>query len=249
MSDSARLNPDVLLSAMYKMDQALRIGGRFRTNGLLAGSVFVFSDDLYVRGLDFAYSNVFESGLNLSLGLSVGDVEYESKLDGFDGLFYSVDLMFDYSLDTDIVFRGDVGFSYYMFDIDSVYYHNRVFAQPDGIGLYTAADVRYTIVNVDSFSVVSFVGTGYSYNKIETYDNRTFYAYTGVDVGYMFEMLGIRYNYDLSANVNSDLDFGIIGRVAFLSEIDMLGGEVSVGILNIDDSKMYVVSVGAHISF
>ena len=249
MSRTVRLNPDVLLDLMRGVDVMTRVAKLNPGYGMLIEPMFILSDDFNVRGLGVGYSDSIINKLDLAFFIRVGDIRYESDFDDFAGLFYGLDLMANYSFDNNVFIRGEVGLAHYVFDIGSAFYQGNIVSSPAGITAGLGMDTGYEFNISDSFSVSPFVGLEYLYNEVEMESFGVFRSRVGARLGYAYEVMGIGYNYDVFVNVNSELDCEFMGRVAFWSDLDALGGDISFGIGDVDANKMYKISIGARAQF
>lgn len=248
MNKSARLNPNVLSHFMRV------IGGVFRDDyvselGVVLNPIVGWSDDFYMKGLNFRYVADVVEKLRLGVVGRVGDIEYESDVDEFLGQFYGVGLMAEYVAENNLFVRGGFDILRYVFDIDYAFYDNDIVTKPVGIGIYLETDIGYKFKIGDSFCFMPFVGAGADYTDVEKYQSRRNYGLVGMDISYDYDMLGIKYNYGVGVNADTDLEFDFMGRVGFWGDVDGVGGNLSVGVVSIADIMAYKISVNARAIF
>ena len=62
-------------------------------------------------------------------------------------------------------------------------------------------------------------------------------------------MLGIIYDYSVRANIDTNTDVFIAGRIGFMSLIDMIGGYAEVGLIDNKIGQGYKISAGLDFVF
>ena len=66
---------------------------------------------------------------------------------------------------------------------------------------------------------------------------------TGVGMGYVFDSLGIRYDYNLRVAADMKGDVGLNLQIAAMSEMDAIGGDINLSAAYVMDMLNYMATV------
>ncbi len=248
MNKSARFNPNVLrrpLQIIHTLDMNDVVNYDSGVN-VRPWGVFGNDFDSYGADINFAYSG---NRVRISLGARVGKVEYVNTLDEFDAAMYGINMDAEYDV-TDSVFANlDMGVMLTQFNIGDVLYDGHRYRNPDGVSGYGAMDVGYRLVNKSGIYVAPMFGVVGEYYKIEGFNTFDSAIRTGFRAGYLSEMFGIKYEYgfNVSAGTNEYLYAGLHAGV--VSTMDMIGGDINVGIVRMFDTISYTISATAKLLF
>ncbi len=246
LNHSARFNsenlvrPLKILNALNYFDYA---------EGLFSDVLGVMSEDFYSYGIGIGVRENVLSGLNIGVGLRLGKIKYDSDYDDYTGNLYGVDLSVLWNLNDNIMMRVLGGVLYQDTDIGNVFYENRMYENPDVMQGYLKTDVAYRFDLTDSFYLDAYFGlniNAYSVVDIVDFDSN---FYSGVMLGYEFDMMGIKYNYLFGADINTDSDIGMHASVGFVSYMDMIGGNAKIDAVRMFDVMTYKLSLNARFLF
>ena len=248
INKSARFNPNVLrrpLQIIHTLDMNDVVNYDSGVN-VRPWGVFGTDFDSYGADINFAYSG---NRVRISLGARVGKVEYVNTLDEFDAAMYGINMDAEYDV-TDSVFANlDMGVMLTQFNIGDVLHDGHRYHNPDGVSGYAAMDVGYRLVNESGIYVAPMFGVVGEYYKIEGFNTFDSAIRTGFGAGYLSEMFGIKYEYgfNVSAGTNEYLYAGLHAGV--VSTMDMIGGDINVGIVRMFDTITYTISATAKLLF
>ena len=247
MARSVRMNPNLLLKPVRVLGGFDKFGGGIRTGiGVNLGAVF--SDDFYSYGVDARFVGNFDR-IKFGIGLCAGDMEYESDLDGFNGVYYGLNVSTDYLMENNLFVRGAANVMRFDFDMGDVFYENAIINNPSVVYAGGVVDFGYRRNFFDSFYVAPFVGldvVGTVAADISDVDIR---GRVGVDAGYTYQMLGIGYDYGVGINANSDNEKMVNAHAGFLSDYDGFGADIAVAVVQMFDVYSYKISVGGRVWF
>ncbi len=247
MSESVRFVPDKLLDAVRTVDAFGR--GYDIDNSVGIAPFVIMSDNFYAYGVDVRAQIWANKNLNIGMGMRAGMMDYSSSFDEFSVLFYGISGVADYVFDNNLFVHGAFDMSVFDSDIESVFWNKQIVHDPSVIGINTDIDIGYKYAIGDSFYVAPFVGVDADLYCLDVMNKWFVPVHGGVTVGYSFETLGIRYEYDVSVSANSDNRVSAIGRIGFWSDCDAVGGDVSVSVLRMLDTTSYQISAGGKLWF
>lgn len=248
MGKSVRLNPNALLNLMRVVGRVVAHDFNY-SDGVVLSPIFGWGDDFHVWGLNIGYFDGFAENGRWGMILHAGNIDYESDVDVFSGIFYGAGLVAKYDFENNLFLRGTADFVRYAMDIDYAFYDNNVVESPSGDGIRMRADMGYKLDFDDSFLLTPFIGVDVGRNDIAFYDKKWFDAHVGLDIGYNYDMLGIKYNYNLGINANINSEFEVLGRIGFWADADMLGGGIAAGVISMSDIIAYKLSIDACVKF
>ncbi|MDW3024833.1 MAG: autotransporter outer membrane beta-barrel domain-containing protein [Alphaproteobacteria bacterium] len=247
VNQSVRLNPERLLRPVRTIKAFDKIGFANK-GGLEIKTDFISSDDFYSYSIRMG--NVIQIGqLNVGAGLYIGNVDYKTDIDQFDGIYYGLNLFADYLMENNLFVRGMVDFARFDFDIENVFYDNKVMNSPYVLSINGDLDFGYKYKLSDSLRVMPFVGVDLRENSVLDEFNVDVRGRIGVDIGYEYQMLGMQYGYVAGVSANSENEFMAQVRAGFWSSYDNVGADVGVAMLEMFDVYSYQVFVDARLVF
>ena len=250
LSKTALFNPDVLYDVLRVINVVDTVEfDSFAQSGIGASVFGILSDNFYVRGADINAISVIKDNLNLSLSLQAGQILYSSELEDFDGYFYGLNLSGLYRFENDLFLRAGFGVMNTVFDIDKVWYNNKIIKQPDALSGYFVTDFGKRFTISDSFVVSPFVGvvaelydvSGVSYSE---YDGRF-----GVSADYKYAISDLEYRYGASATVDTNGFVSLGGNIGFMLPLDMISGNLKLTVVRMLDTFSYKASIDAKLLF
>ena len=247
MDKSVRLNPDVARNVGRVVREFYRNGPGLM-GGLGLGTDFIYSDDFYLCGVGGRFnSDLF--GVELNVAMQAGQIKYQNNLDEFDGLYYGINLSARYQMDSNLFVRGIMDFSRIDINVGDVFYDDKSIENPSVASLGGGFDVGYGYSIGDSFYLSPYVGVDILSDSLENDTRIDFAIRGGADVGYLYEVLGIKYDYVVGVVVDTDDKFMATARVGFLSKYDRAGANINLATLRFYDVWSYQVSVGVKFTF
>lgn len=249
MSRSVRFNSRNLLDVVRIIDSFGHEPMRVGMEGVDVSPFFVMSDDFYSYGMDFRVQMQMRKSLDIALNIRTGMAEYSATFDEFGIFFYGLGIGSHYAFDDNLFVHGKFDVSVFHSDMERVFWNNKVINEPHVIGISADVDVGYRYSIDDSFYVVPFMGIGVDSYKLDTVDKRLVPVYGGVNVGYAFSALGLRYEYDVGIKAGTDEALKLTGRAGFWSDYDAVGGDINVSVLRMFDMTSYQISVGGRLWF
>lgn len=249
MSKSARFNPDILHDVARTVHAFDMQGISDDISGIDARAWGIMADDFLVYGLDAGIGIGISDDFTLSVTGRVGKVEYNSDIDVFNAVLYGGNLYAKYSFGNNFVLDASVGMMKMDSGIGDVLYGKDILHDPTTVSGYGVINVGYDFVGDSGFRLSPFVGITTEYYNTE--GSKDFYAglRTGVGAGYVYSIFGIEYDYGLKLAVNTNGDVAAMVRVGVWSEMDCLGGDITVGATRIMDAMAYKMSASMKIWF
>lgn len=246
LNQSARFNDDILLRPLRILN-AVNTQNYF--DGVSAGGWAVLSDDFYSVGINALMLENVLSGLELGIGVSAGKIEYDGLYDAYSGDLLGVDLFAIWNVTGDIVLRGRSGVLYENADIGDVFYDNKVYENPNPFLGYVQSDVVYDYNLFDSLKLSVYLGAKTEIYSVVDVSGYNLNLYSGMGAKYKFESLGIKYEYAIGVEINSDSDVMLNAAVGFVSDMDMIGGSMNFTAIRMFDVMTYKISLGAQLLF
>ena len=247
MARSVRMNPEFLLRPVRMLGEFNKFttGGR---TGIGADFDFVFSDDFYSYGVGAGFVGSVD-GVNVGLRLYVGDMEYESDLDSFRGVYYGLGFGADYLMKNNLFVRGMANVMRFDFDMGDVFYNDEVINNPSVAYVGGVADFGYRHEFADSFYIAPFVGLGTVGTVVADVSDINIRVRVGMEAGYSFKMLGLSYDYGVGINANSDNEIMMNATVGFWSVYDGAGANAGFAVSRMFDICSYKISIGGRVWF
>ncbi len=247
MADSVRFNPNKLLNPVRILD----VFNQYRVNDETDSGVglsAIISDDFLAYGMNL---DVVEriGKIKFGAGLRVGNIDYQSTLDAFGGVFYGVSLYADYLMENSFFVCGAMNIAKFDFDVANVFYENRVQNTPSVLSMGGLFDLGYKYSLSDSFYVAPFVGGEYVGYIVAGVNDSGVHGRVGVNAGYTYQMLGIGYDYGVGINANSDKEMMVKTHAGFWSDYDGVGANVAIAVVRMFDIYSYQLSIGARFVF
>ena len=243
---SVRLNNKMLARPL----RILNAFNRFESDGVTSADVWgVMSDEFYAYGIGAGVRENIMSNLNVGIEFGIGKVNYDGDYDVYAGDLFSADLSALWNLNDSIAVRGIAGVLYQNTDVGDVFYENRVYENPDVMMWDLKADIGYKLLLADSFYLDAYTGLNFNGYSVTGFVDNDFDLYSGVNLGYEFDAVGIRYDCHIGANVNADSDIGVHGSIGFMSDMDMVGGNVNFTAIHMFDVMTYKLSLGVRFLF
>lgn len=240
MADSVRIAPINLMKSVA-MINVFNMNDFSDGIGVRAGYVMADGFDGYGITLD---ANVSDTGVRLYGNRIIA----ENYGDVYSGMMFGGDVRARFENNVGFI-RGMVGGSVTSFDITNVFDGNMSVDNPTGYSMYGVFDIGRNIYSDNGFWVSPYVGGTVNYTKILNQNESVWLGRAGVEAGYNFEMLGIKYDYSVRANLDTNIDAFIAGRIGFMSVMDMIGGYVEVGYINNKIGQGCKISAGLNFMF
>ena len=247
MTRSVRMNPEFLLRPVRMLGEFNKIMTGART-GVAADFDVVFSDVFYTYGVGVGLSGNFDR-LKLGFGLYLGDMEYESDLDVFNGVYYGLNLGADYLMKNNLFMRGMANVLRVDFDMGDVFYNGEIINNPSAVYVGGVADFGYRCEFADSFYVAPFVGLDTVGTIVADISDVDIRGRVGMDAGYSFQMLGLSYDYVVGVNANSDNEIMVNASAGFWSAYDGAGANICFAVSHMFDVYSYKISIGGRVWF
>ena len=249
MGKSVLFNPNVLFKPLKTINVFDELDRHSVDNTVHVSGDFMFSDDFDLQSLELNVGARLFDGLALSIGGRIANMKYESDYDVFDADVYGLNIGIDYDVVGGVFLRADVGYSTAIFDIDTVVYNDVVINEPHANFGFVMSDVGYDFNLVNNIYVSGFVGGGYEFYKTGDSKVSEMRLRVGADIGYVYDMMGVRYDYSVRAVSYMNDVISVTGRIGVWSEFDAFGGYVDVGVLYQDGVPAYKLSVNGKIAF
>ena len=244
MADSVRTAPINLMDGVRMLNMFDMNDFNVNTG---VGAFGMFSDDSYSYGAQIGTCFDF---MNLDVGVR-GYVNSLSGTDGYDeysGMMMGVGTYAQYDAEIGFV-RGLMGANLTMFDISNVFDGDASVDNPIGYSYYAGVDVGHRFDYKDGFYMSTYVGGFVENIEILNQNESDYMGRIGFDVGYEVTVLGIKYNYALRANIESDAGLYIGASARFMSEFDMVGGYADVSCVENEIGRGYKITAGVDFKF
>lgn len=249
MSKSVRFNPDRLHDITRTIHAFDMVNVSDVSPGVLLKPWGIMTDDFWVYGLDAGIAINVNDDFTLSAVGRAGSVEYSNGIDIFDAALYGGNLYAKYSFGNNFVLNASVGMMKMDSDIGDVLYGKNVLHDPITVSGYGVINVGYDFLNDSGFKLSPFVGLNAEYYNTENSKDFDVGVRAGVGAGYVYSAFGIMYDYGLNLAVNTNADIAAMLRIAVWSEMDCLGGDITVGATRIMDAMAYKMSASMKIWF
>lgn len=247
-SKSVRLNPKGLLRSV----RAVKAFDKFEPGnkkGLGIKTDLVLSDDFYAYSIRL--DNAIRIGqLDAGVGIYLGNVDYKTDIDQFDGIYYGLNLFADYLMKNNFFVRGLVDFARFDFDMGKVFYKNKVIDSPYILSINGNLDFGYRYKLSDSLLIKPFVGMDLVADSVLDENNFDVRGRIGIDIGYKHQMLmGMQYSYFAGINVNSENEFVAQVCAGVWSTNDNVGADIGIAVSEMFDVYSYRFFVETRIVF
>ena len=244
MADSVRIAPIKLMDSVYAIN-AFNMNDLDNEIGVRGN--YVFADDFYSYGVLF-YANMIMCDIELGLRLYSNRISAVNFKDEFFGLMFGADAKIRYENNFNFV-HGIFGANITSFDISNVYDGTKSVDDPMGSSVYGAFDAGRKFEFYNDLYIAPSVGMTANYMTVLNQNETDYVGRTTIEAGYEFETFGIKYDYAVRANIDTDSGIFIGGRVGALSVIDMIGGYAEVGYINNKIGQGYKISAGLDVRF
>lgn len=232
MNRSARLHPILFMRSVHEINTANMLDIVHHKGGISLDltPMYIFSSKTSSVGAKLSAD--FEVLNNLFINVSgYGySMKYEDDINNYKNALYGGNVRIDYF--GDIIFvRSVLGANISMFDVGPVLNGVDTVNNPNGSSFYGYADFgkRFDINN--ELSLSPFIGLGGDRLSILDEKESNSFGRIGLDVGYKFDLDGLRQEYTLRAAVNTDGYFDASLNFDIWSNVDSAGAELSVGII------------------
>lgn len=232
MNRSARLHPILFMRSVREINTANMLDVVHHKSGISLDltPMYMFSSKTSSVGAKLGAD--FEVLNNLFINVSgYGySMKCEDDINNYQNALYGGNVRIDYF--SDIVFvRSVLGANISMFDVGPVLNGVDTVNNPNGSSFYGYADFgkRFDINN--ELSLSPFVGFGGDKLSILDETENNSFGRAGLDVGYKFDLDGLHQEYTLRAAVNTDGHFDASLNFDVWSNVDSVGAELSVGMM------------------
>ncbi len=232
MKRSARLHPILFMHSVHEINNANMLDVVHHKGGISLDLTPMYMFSSKISSVGAKLSADFEVLNNLFINVSgySYSMKYEDDINNYQNALYGGNVRIDYF--SDIVFIHSVlGANVSMFDVGPVLNGSDIVNNPNGSSFYGYADFgkRFDINN--ELSLSPFVGFGGDKLSILDEKDTNSFGRAGLDVGYKFDLDGLRQEYTLRAAVNTDGHFDALLNFDVWSNVDSVGAELSVGMM------------------
>lgn len=246
MMRSVRFNPGLLRDVIGVVNSVNMMGYNFDTG---AGANVIVADDFNSYGLNFSvYENLTDNFAGM-VSLRIGNIEYENWLDKFDGNYFGGDVAFWWDLSDKIWVRAIGGLTYGVFDTGRVFYDDKILNSPDVLAGFLYTDFGYDFDLFDMLKLRLWGGVENNLYVVSGVDYSDRALRGGMSVGCSVDMMGIRYDYNVGLDANTDSKIGVFGRIGFWSDMDAIGGDATAGVMRMFDMLAYKVALNVRWMF
>ena len=249
MNQSARFNPDVLRRPLEIINAMDMVTIRNINTGINIAPWWIRNSDFNLIAADVNFGVRINDALHISVGGRYAQMMYENDFDKFDAQIYGGNLRLKYQKNNDVFINLMGGMSVARFDIGNVYYDEQKLYNPDVLFGYGALDVGYQFAMGDSVYLTPFVGLQMDGYKIENINLINTEMRSGLNVGYVFDVLGVKYKYAIGINANPNGDIAGDLRIGAWSDIDGFGGNIGVSAVRMYDTVSYKLSADITVGF
>lgn len=244
MADSVRIAPINLMRSIAILNTLDM--NNYMTG--LRGDVMTFvGDDVYAYGI--MLNHVFDF-MNVNLGVR-GYINAVGGTDGYDefsGGSLGANLYAYYKNDIGFI-RGMLGANVTRFEIADVFDGTDSVDNPVGYSMYGGMDMGRVFNFDNGIYVAPYVGVTANAMEILHQNESDYFGRVGMDAGYAFDVLGIKYDYSLRANIDSGANVFVGGRFGFMVDVDMIGGHAEVGYIDGETGRGYKITAGIDLKF
>ena len=243
LSRSIYFNPDVLFDALRIVNALDITSVSDKVEGFSVAPFGILSDDFYLYGVGINLAGNITDKFNMDLGLRMARMEFKNSFNDFENTMYGANLTLNYNSDYGVFIRAMVSAYLSRLSIDKVVYNGDVINNPRAASGVMLIDFGYKVNLDDSFYIAPFIGGTselYMLDNINKTDTR---FRTGVGMGYVFDALGIRYDYNLRVAADMKGDVGLNLQIAAMSEMDAIGGDINLSAAYVMDMLNYMATV------
>ena len=116
--------------------------------------------------------------------------------------------------------------------------------------MYSGAEFGHLFDLKNGFNLSPFVGIGGKYLSVANQDDTTVFLSGGADLGYVYEINGLRYDYTVRALVQTDNTMGVGINASVWSVFDEAGADLQIGAIYDDYFWLsYRTSLNGHFRF
>lgn len=247
LRDSVRLNPIKLMRPVHSL-LLLDSGADILIDGIGAGGEVIVGDGFDLYGAKINLGNSI-GALSLGGSLGVGTMSVNEAYEEYDAMIYSGRIMAKYEFENRMFVRGAIETVIAAFGLEDVFIDNRVVDSPNGFAMSMDMDTGINLGVYDGISFSPFVGVVSEYMTIEDASDASIDLRAGAAVKFDYEMAGIKYEYGMRGALYSDMDYMIGARVSVWSDMDEVGGNADLALVNQDGHMSYKISLGASVKF
>lgn len=220
----------------------------FVLNKIGADAFVLLNDEFNFYGVDLNVAMGNDKNY-LYVGGQYSVLKYSSDVDKFDAKNYLLDVGGRVSLLPGVFINTELGFGIADYDVGEVVINNEVYNNPKLMSGYFVLDAGCSFNVTDLIRFIPFVGTEYNLYYTDEITEKELLIRGGAEMLYTHEMLGIRYNYGARLVASSYDGFYLSVLGGFWSQMDLVGGNIELSAIRIDDRFSYKVSLGANIKF
>lgn len=254
MARSVRLKPRLLMNPIKTIDRfETSVDSGFDNKNsnfrIMAEPIIVLSDDFYSYGGRVEISGNVVDTLSVGLAAYGTVVDFADDINDYSAMLYGVNATATYNFYEKYFVRAVVGATVAEFDTGAVLDNDKAVYNPSGVDLYGAIDIASRINFGDSLSVMPFVGLVTNRISMLNDSDLDSTGRVGIGIGYGFEMLGMRYDYDavMSVNTSGDTEAGL--RISVFSVMDAAGGDIKIVAVHDENNVSYKISAGLKLEF
>lgn len=244
MADSVRIAPINMTNAVMAFNTLDM--NYFNYENTFDATYMLFEDTA-------VYGAAVRGGVNVGqmdagIGIYVNLLNATDLFEEYSGLMIGANLMGKYENDFGFL-RGKVGGNMTRFDMSNVFDGTKSVDNPVSYSLYGAIDAGHNFRPISNLSVAPYVGIGTNHIEILRDAETEYFGRIGTDVNYIFEMLGIKYEYGVRFGLGTNGDFIVGGRAHFMSDMDMIGGHIGIDCIDNQKGRGYKIAAGIDVKF
>ena len=209
-----------------------------------------FSNDMYAFGVEPNLHINISDNFRMKLFGNISNLKYSDDINEYSAAVYGFGTDVVYLLPYNNFIRALGGAAFSSFNTGKVFNGNKTTENPNGFLGYGVTEFGHKFTIGDNNYVSPFVMMGGDYATVLHGKDTDLYAGSGVNVGTVFEMDGLKYSYDLRGVLQTDGRVGGNIDMSVWSIMDNVGADFTFGTMyDKTNGLSYHISLNAKFDF
>ena len=210
----------------------------------------IMSDSFYSYGLNIRADLLNYDRFKLSLNAYGSYIDFTDDINEYvaivagiktDIVFIPVDYLF---------FNLTAGGSFAKFNVEDIFYNEKIINNPDSLSLYSATDLGIFLIKNDKLIISAFSGFVMNHNEIVDISDSDYDVRLGVKLDFADEEIGnVYYKYNVLLIAETDGNVGAGLGYSFFSRYDGAGAGIDIYTFKDECGWNYKLSLNMKLSF
>lgn len=210
----------------------------------------VYSSDARMAGIRPNIKMKISDDLHMDLSGVVAGAAYSDDINEFKAVSFGVWADAQYDITDRNFVRAHIGADKTMFNVGPIFDGTNVVNNPDGISAFMIGEAGHRFDFDGGYNISPFVLVGGKYMSVANDNDKDMFAGGGVEIGFVYEFDGLRYDYGARAIAQSDSVIGAGINISVWSIFDDAGANVYIGgIYHNDFGMSYKLSINGLFRF